>query len=433
MNDLFIKNGNCYINNKWTKANILVSDGKIAYVGNEIKDAKEVLDAEGKNIIPGIIDPHVHLALTCNGETTADDFDTGTIAAAYGGVTTIIDFLDPTHNAKDAEASFYDRLKLAKESHIDYHLHGCIAEPNGDLEEYVKTVLKLGMKTIKLFTTYADTHRRTYEKDIRKLLELSAKYKFLVCCHIEDDNEVIFKDSFICTDIADSRPKECEFDETLLLAKMVRETGGYLYMVHCSCGETINKLKEQYGDILGKHMFIESCPQYFYLDKSNLKGENGYLYTFAPPVRDLEQQSLLKGNIDSINTIGTDHCPFKKEVKAKYPKLSGHPFGIGGIETSFVLMHKLFGDKIIDKMTKNVADLEGFSQKGAIFEGKDADFAIYEKVEPYKIGKPHGNGDYSVYEGIEVDEKIVHTISKGKFVIKNGEFVGGKGELINCD
>jgi dihydropyrimidinase len=178
---------------------------------------------------------------------------------------------------------------------------------------------------------------------------------------------------------------------------------------------------------------VESCPQYFSFNKEVLNTEQGYLYTFAPPLRSKEEQELLIKNINYVNTIGTDHCSFMSEDKKNHPSLVGHPLGIGGIESSFLVMHKLFGDKIIDKMTANIADLEGFSQKGRIALDKDADLAFIKEVSEYPIGKPHGTCDYSIYEGIKVKEKIVHTMLRGKFILKDEEFLGGKGELINCD
>lgn len=375
-----IKNGNCYIDNSWKRVNILVEDEKITYVGLEEKEADRVFDASEFNVIPGLIDPHVHFELNCGKITSVDDFNYGSISASYGGVTTVVDFLDPTRNAAKLERSFYDRLRLAKTCHIDYHFHACIKEPDGDLEEYVLTMKKLGMNTIKLFTTYSDTRRRTYDKDIIALLKLSKKYKFLVCCHIENDELVDLSDKYVSTDVSEARPSECEISETLKLAGYVKETGGYLYMVHCSSGKTIEALKAQYGELLGKHFFIESCPQYFLLNKSLLAGKDGPLYTFAPPLRSEEERELMIANIDYVNTIGTDHCSFNKEDKYACPGLVGHPLGIGGIEYSFLLLHKLFGDKIIDKMSKNVAFLEGFSSKGSISIGKDADLVFYKKV-----------------------------------------------------
>ena len=433
MSELFITNGNCYIDGKWEKANILIKDEKIAYVGPEFLDCREIFDAEGLKIIPGLIDPHVHFALDCGTVTSVDDFDAGTRSAAYGGITTIIDFLDPTRNARKLERSFYDRLSLAKTSHVDYHLHGCIKEPDADLEQYVLTMKKLGINTIKLFTTYSETHRRTYDKDIIKLLELSKKYKFLVCCHIENDEMVDLKPEYKCTDIAIARPSRSETGEALKLAGFARQTGGYLYMVHCSSGNTLKSFVDEYSDILGKNLFVESCPQYFYFNKNVLQESNGCLFTFAPPLRSENEQQLLCENFSHLSTIGTDHCSFNLDDKRSHPNLIGHPLGIGGIESSFLVMHKKFGDSVIDKMSKNIAILEGFSQKGAIFEGKDADLVFIKDTLPYMIGKPHGKADYSVYEGIEVNEKIIHTMLRGKFILKDEQFLGGKGELINCD
>ena len=428
-----IKNGKVYIDNKWQDVNILIDGEHFAYVGKEDRPADVIIDATGLKIIPGLIDPHVHFALYCGTVTSVDDFEAGSRSAAYGGVTTIIDFLDPTRNARKLERSFYDRLSLAKKCHVDYHFHACIKEPDADLEQYVLMMKQLGMNTIKLFTTYSETRRRTYDPDIIKLLELTKKYNFLVTAHIENDELVSLKPEYACTYISEARPSECEITEALKLAGFAKQTQGYLYMVHCSSGETLRRLIYEYLDILGKHFFVESCPQYFAFNKEVLQQENGYLYTFAPPLRSKEEQELLIKNFRYVNAIGTDHCSFMSEDKKNHPSLVGHPLGIGGIESSFLVMHKMFGDEVIDKMSKNLANLEGFSQKGRIFAGKDADLAFIQEVEEYPIGKPHGNCDYSIYEGIKVKEKIIHTMLRGEFILKDGEFLGGKGELINCD
>lgn len=428
-----ITKGKVYIDGKWQNVNIFIKDGRFAYIGNDLIEAEEVIDAEGLKIIPGLIDPHVHFALYCGTVTSVDDFVSGSRSAAYGGVTTIVDFLDPTRNAEELEQSFHERLALAQECNVDYHFHSCIREPNGDLEQYVLKMKKLGMNTIKLFTTYSETHRRTYDKDIIELLKLTKKYNFLVTAHIENDELVTLKPEYACTYISEARPSVCEISEALKLASFAKQTNGYLYMVHCSSGETLYQLIEQYGDILSKHFFVESCPQYFAFNKEVLRTEQGYLYTFAPPLRSKREQDLLIENIDYVNTIGTDHCAFMLEDKKNHPSLVGHPLGIGGIESSFLVLHNMFGDKIIDKMSANVADLEGFSHKGRIALGKDADLVFIKDVPEYPIGKPHGTCDYSIYEGIKVKEKIVHTMLRGKFILKDEEFLGGKGELINCD
>lgn len=431
MNDLTIKNGLVYLEGKWLKTNLSVFGEQIVYIGNEIKEAKEVIDAEGLKVLPGLIDPHVHFELNCGRVISFDDFYSGSVAAAYGGVTTYVDFLDPTSNAEELEKSYYERIGLAKKSVVDYHMHACIKLPNGDLEEYVKTVVKLGMRTIKLFTTYSDTGRRTYDKDIYKLLELSKKYNVMICAHIENDDLIDLREGYTFKDLSVSRPSLSETSEALKLAKMVRETGGNFYMVHCSSGETLKALKEQFSDILGKNFFIESCPQYFVFNNSVLEEENGKLFTFAPPLRSERERQLLVANYKDVVSIGTDHCAFMKKEK-DYPHLIGFPLGVGGIEHSFSIMYKRFGDEIIDKMSKNTAKLQDFISKGELKVGADADISIFNEIPDYFEKKNHGTCDYSIYDGILGAGEFVHVINRGQFVIKNRKLVPHFGKEIYC-
>lgn len=432
MLDLLIKNGLVFIDNKFQKTNIGVLDEHIFYLGDELKDAKEIYDASGKKIIPGLIDPHVHFALDCGTIRSRDDFYYGSKTAIYGGVTTIIDFLDPSRNAKELEKTFYERVELAKKCNIDYHFHACIKEPNGDLEEYVLKMKELGMNTIKLFTTYSETHRRTYDKDIIELLKLSKKYDFLVCAHIENDEMINRDESLLCTDISKARSEESETIEALKLCKYAQETGGNLYMVHCSSGRTLQKIVEQYKELLNKNIFIESCPQYFVFDNSVLSESDGYLYTFAPPLRDKESTKLLAENFSYLSTIGTDHCSFMKEDKKSHPLLKGHPLGIGGIENSYQVMHKLFGDEVINKMSVDVARIEHLPSIDGIKIGNFANLVIL-KDEAITLKKPHGFADYSIYEGFVSDQKIISVISRGKFVLKDEKFLESRGQLVNCE
>ena len=432
MFDLFIKNGLVYIGDRYLYTNIGISGEKISYLGGEEYPAKEVVDARHKKVIPGLIDPHVHFALYCGTITSRDDFFYGTKTAAYGGVTTIVDFLDPSRNAKELEKTFNERLALAKDSNVDYHFHACIKEPNGDLKEYVLKMKELGINTIKLFTTYSETHRRTYDKDIIKLLKLSRKYNFLVCAHIENDEMIKHDKGLTYRDISEARNSESETSEALKLCEYAVKTKGHLYMVHCSSGYTLRKIALKYKDYLGKNIFIESCPQYFVFNKEVLKSEHGYLYTFAPPLRTERERQLMCKYFDNISTIGTDHCSFNIADKKGHELLDGHPLGIGGIETSYLVMSEMFGDKVINKMSKNVAEIERFAGKNGIKVGNYADLVILESM-PQIVGKPHGAADYSVYENMKLSQKIVSTISRGEFVIKNGEFIKHTGKLINCE
>ena len=431
MNDLLIKNGLVFLKGKWVKANLAVLGEKISYIGENEVEAKEVLDVEGLKVLPGLIDPHVHFELNCGRVTSCDDFYTGSVCASYGGVTTIVDFLDPTRNAEELEKSYYERIALARKSLVDYHMHACIREPNGDLEEYVKTVVKLGMRTIKLFTTYSDTHRRTYDKDIEELLRLSKKYNVLITAHIENDNLIDLRDEYTYKDLPVSRPSLSETSEALKLAKMVRETGGNFYMVHCSSGETLKALKEQFSDILGKNFFVESCPQYFVFNNSVLEGENGKLFTFAPPLRSERERQLLTAYYKDVNAIGTDHCAFMSKEK-DYPTLKGFPLGVGGVEHSFSIMYRRFGDEIIEKMSKNTGILQDFPTKGELEVGKDADISIFQEINDYFEKENHGTCDYSIYDGVLGAGEFKHVLVRGEFVLKNRVVVPHSGKEIIC-
>ena len=431
MNDLLVKNGLVYLKGKWEKVNLAILNEKISYIGKEEVEAKEVLDASGLKVLPGLIDPHVHFELNCGRLSSVDDFYYGSVCAAYGGVTTIVDFLDPTRNAEELEKSFYERLELAKKSIVDYHFHACIKDPNGSLEDYVKKVVELGMRTIKLFTTYSDTGRRTYDKDIIELLKLSKKYNVLICAHIENDNLIDLRPQYTYKDLPKSRPGFAETSEALKLAKYVRETGGNFYMVHCSSGETLKALKEQFSDILNKNFFVESCPQYFIFNNSVLEEENGKLFTFAPPLRSERERQLLVANYKDVISIGTDHCAFMKKDK-DYPTLMGFPLGVGGIEHAFPLMHRRFGDEIIDKMSRNTAKIQDFVNKGEIKVGVNADLGLYKENDLLKVSENHGKCDYSIYDGLFVSGEYIHVIRRGEFILRDRKIIDSKGKLINC-
>lgn len=430
MNSYNLVNAKVYINHKWQEVNIGIKGDKIVGIGKVLAPSKETIDLKGHKIIPGLIDPHVHFDLDLGFIRSKDDFDYGSKAGVYGGITTIVDFLAPARNAAELK-EFYDlRCQEAKDCHINYHFHACIRNPNGDLEEFVKMMKSLGMNTLKLFTTYSDSDRRTYDNQIIELLKLSKKYKFLILVHAENDELIKTSDTAKNIEISEYRNAEVETSEVLKLAQYVRQTKGYMYIVHTSCGNTVRLIKEQYKDILHKHFWMESCPQYFLLNKNLLANPNGNLLTFAPPLRSEDEEMLLRENINTISTIGTDHCAFMKADKDMYPLLCKHPFGIGGIEYSFLLLHALFGDKIIDKMSKNIAKLDSLEKIGEIKVGYLANLTIFKSTKPWTLNKGHGKVDYSVYEGMRVKEVITHTMVNGKFNLRDEKYISQKGRKI---
>ncbi|XFA98931.1 dihydroorotase family protein [Candidatus Izemoplasma sp. B36] len=428
MYDLRIINGQVYINNQFIKTNVYITKEKIVNITEELLDAKESLNVSNSLVMPALIDPHVHFHLDLGKIHSRDDFLSGSLQAAFGGITTIIDFLDPVDNPKDLEIAYNRRLEDADKSIVDYFFHATIKNPKCDLEAFVKKMKALGIHSLKLFTTYSDSDRRTYDEDIIELLKLSEKYNFLLLAHIENDDLITINDDFSYLDLNKSRPSISETKEALKLASYVRKYGGYLYMVHLSSGYTLDKLFEEYSDIINKRFFIESCPHYFTLTSECLHKDDGYLYTLAPPLRSMDELVKLKYNFNHIYSIGTDHCAFYKEDKNKY-KLKDIPLGIGGIEYSFDIMYKLFGNQAINKMSKNIFKLYNIKNRGEISTGNLANLFVYDLTDNI-IDDFHGITDYSPYKNMERLGRVIHTINRGKFIIKNMKFNVPNGKKI---
>ncbi|MBN2504262.1 MAG: amidohydrolase family protein [Bacilli bacterium] len=432
MVDKAIVNGQVYQDGHWVKTNVYISGEKIYAITKDHYLAKEVIDATGLLVLPGLIDPHVHFDLDLGYIRSVDDFERGSMIAALGGVTTIIDFLEPVDNEKDLEKAYRKRLFEAEDSYIDFKFHACIKNPVCDLEVFVRKMSELGMNTLKCFTTYSDSGRMTSDETIIELLKLSEKYKFLLLVHAEDDSLIRLDPELMFRDLPVSRPKAAEINKAVQLIGYVAKYGGYLYMVHVSSGETIERLKEIHVELLNRKFFIESCPQYFLFDSSRLLQDDGYLYTTAPPLRTKTEQMYLRSNIDWVHVIGTDHCAFTSDQKA-HEYLYEIPLGVGSIEHSFGVMHQMFGDKVIDKMSKNIALLHRIeSQKGRLKVGLDADIILY-KLEQSVIDSDHSNSDYSIYSGTQRSGIVMSTLIRGEFVVRDRNIERTFGRLVKGD
>jgi len=426
MYDLAIINGKAFINGVFVKTNVYVLNGKIAAHNERILIAKYTYDARDRLIIPGLIDPHVHFALSDN---NADDFYKGSVCCAYGGITTFIDFLDPIERSKEMRSVLHRREKQASKSIVDYSFHMTVKDPK-DVKEMVNKMQFYHIKSVKLFTTYSESGRRTFLPEIKELLNYSSLGEFIVMAHIEKDACIDLNDTYKVRDLGKSRPSKAEIEEADLLANLVRETKGKLYMVHLSSGNTLKMLKKNHSDLLNTSFFVESCPHYFVLTDECYEREDGYLYTMAPPLRSRKESEWLNHNFDSVYSIGTDHCSYKAEAKEK-DYLNQIPMGIGGVEHAFDIMYHLYGEACIERMTINPAITFGlYPKKGHLGIGADADIMIYDTSHQHIIEKGHSNSDYSVYEGMMTDGKVESTIVGGNFVVKKGELIGGRGKCL---
>lgn len=426
MYDIGIINGRVYTENGFINANIYIEGNKIAALTSDRHQCCKTIDAEGAKILPGFIDPHVHFSLTVGSNTSTDDFEKGSINGLLGGVTTYIDFLDPIKKVSQFKEAFEERAELAKDSASDYAFHSCVANPSDGAKEILREGLKYGITSVKLFTTYSNTDRRTYDDYILELLKQSKSHNARIVIHSENDSLVDYSDNILIKNHEKSRDTLCETTEVLKLAQMARTTGGNLYIVHVSAGTTADIIAREYRKELERgNIIMESCPHYFIFNSSCYNKRSGFLYTMTPPLRPEEDRVLLCDNIDYISTIGTDHCPFTEDMK-RHKYTSETPMGIGGIKYSFLNMYTLFGDKIIKKFTSNVAKAYNmYPQKGTLMPGADADIVIFDDKAKGII-----KDSTSLYNGREVKGKIVSVLLSGNIVVKDGEFVGSKGRYI---
>lgn len=429
MYDLLIKNGRIWYQGEFKQRNIYINDDRFELITQKDFEAKEVIDAKDGLVLPGLIDPHVHFDLDLGHIHSKDDFYHGSKQAAYGGKSVYIDFLDPVDHFNDLEAAYIQRKKQVDVSYTDYLFHATIKNPQCDLELFVKKMLSLNIYSLKCFTTYSESGRRTNDNDIIELLKLSKKYRFLLLVHIEDDQLILRDVNASYQDLLKSRPSLAEYRQTLKLAQYVRDYGGYLYMVHLSSGKTLDMLVNQFGDILNQNFFVESCPHYFLFNHQFVNGRKGFLYTMAPPLRTKEEQLILRELFPYVFSIGTDHCAFNRIDKNQY-FLKDTPLGIGGIEHSFDVLYALFGPAIIPKMSSHIVglfpQLKGY---GEIKEGYFANLIIYQEGH-HQITHHHGKTDYDLYRDMDKLTDLTHHLIRGSWVIKDRELLNPQGREV---
>lgn len=421
-------NGKVYRNGEFSLLDIYIKNEVIAEIVSPGKEiiCDRIVDCTDKLIMPGFIDPHVHINLDLGEFKTSDDYESASKAAAFGGVTTFIDFLEPITSVDEFDEKLKQKHKEAETSYIDYSFHTTVGNFKDDVNKLVEKSFNNGIPSIKLFTTYSESNRRCSYEKIKEFIKNSNKTEALILIHAENDEIILnsLTDDSIAS-YENSRPAEAEIEEINILASLVDELKGRVYIVHVNCGSSIDLLKEKYSTLLQKNIYIESCPQYFYLNKEVYEKENGSLFLLAPPLRSKEEQEKLKRNIDILNTIGTDHAPFTKEEKKRYKEASKIPKGLGGLEHSFQLMYNLFGAGIIDKYTINPAKIHNlYPMKGVIQVGSDADFVIFDPFKTHIIDAGHSQSDYTPYENIITRGLIETTVLRGKLLVKERRFQG---------
>ncbi|MEW6729990.1 MAG: dihydropyrimidinase [Acidobacteriota bacterium] len=444
-----IKNGRIITAVDDYQADLLIEDGSIAVIARKLDiQADKVIDASNHYVIPGGIDPHTHMDLPFGGTSSSDDFRTGTIAAAHGGTTTIIDFAVQYHGQALNEALDVWLAKAEGKTAIDYGLHMiCTDLPDHRLPE-IKTLISQGVTSFKLFMAYPGVFL-VDDGTIFKAMLTASEAGGLICMHAE--NGVVI-DVLVKRALAEgrtapkyhalTRPTKAEGEGTGRAIALAEMANAPVYIVHLSCYDALRKVVEARD--AGLPAYAETCPQYLFLDYSYYEQENfeGAKYVMTPPLRDLEnQEKLWRGlRFNDLQVVSTDHCPFcfKEQKELGRDDFSKIPNGGPGVEhrMSLVFNGGVVGGKIslnrfVEITSTSPARIFGlFPKKGTIAVGSDADIVIFDPNEEMTISAKthHMNVDYSCYEGVKVRGVTKTVLSRGKVVIENGKYVGTPGD-----
>lgn len=449
-----IKNGTIVTASDTFTGDILIDDGKIAMIGQGLTDSSaEIIDAEGKYVFPGGIDPHTHLDMPFGGTVTKDDFESGTIAAAFGGTTTIIDFCltnkgEPLQNAIDIW-----HTKAREKAVIDYGFHLMIGEINEDvLNELPKVMDSEGITSFKVFMAYKNVLQADDGTIFRTLVTVN-ELGGLVMVHAENGDVI---DYLVKKALADgntdpiyhalTRPPEAEGEATGRAIQLAGLANAQLYVVHVSCADAVDKIAEARKK--GYKIYGETCPQYLVLDQSYLAKPDfeGAKYVWSPPLREKWNQDVLWTALRNgvLQTLGSDQCSFdfkgQKELgRGNFSKIpNGGPLIEDRVSVLFsegVKKGRITLNQFVDIIATRSAKLFGlYPQKGSILIGADADLVIFDpNIERTISAKTHHLAvDYNALEGMKITGEPVSVLSRGEFVIKDKQFVGqlGKGQYL---
>lgn len=444
MYDLVIENGQVVTPGGVRRCAIGVRGEQIACLSEEKLEGKRVIDASGKVVLPGAIDPHVHFELPFQGAVSADDYYSGSVAAAFGGVTTYIDFAIHPRERDMLEYLEERKALAAPKSVIDYGFHaGYTAETQKNLD-YVKTLVEMGVPTFKMLLPYVREKFAVSDGFLYRMLEETKKQGGLALIHAEnaglvmrfvDEQEARGQVSWM--QHYESRPNFVEAVSIATSIELAKQAGAALYVVHLSTGEGLAHMRRAQAE--GYPMIVETCPQFLEFTNEKYLEPDGHKYYMTPPFRTPKDQEALWAGIQdgSVNCMGTDHCPFTLEQKNLGKDLfSKVPNGIMGVET---LLPYLFSEgvnkgritlnRLAQLLSENTAKIHGLQNKGTLEVGKDADIVIVDPKlkRTISVENMHSNVDYTVYEGRELVGWPVVTISRGEVIVENGELKAERG------
>jgi len=446
---ILIKGGTVVTATGTTAADVLVSGETVEALlapGTGPDGADTVIDATGKYVLPGGIDVHTHLEMPFGGTFSADDFETGTRAAAWGGTTCIVDFavqpkgegllstLDNWHAKADGKCA------------VDYAFHMIVSDVNDQTLKEMDACIDAGVNSFKMFMAYPGVFYAT-DGEILQAMRRAADNGGMIMMHAENGIAI---DQLVAAALARgetdpvhhglTRPAELEGEATHRAIVLARVTGAPLYIVHLSSAPALEAVTAARDT--GQNVFAETCPQYLFLSLDDLARPEfeGAKYVCSPPLRPAEHQAALwrglRGN--DLSIVSTDHCPFcfvgQKELgRGDFSKI---PNGMPGIEHRMDLMFQgvraghIPLTRFVEVTATTPARMFGmYPRKGTIAPGSDADIVVYDPQasQTLSVETHHMNVDYSAYEGMELVGKVCTVLSRGRIIIDGGEYHGSAG------
>jgi dihydropyrimidinase len=430
-------------------ADLFIEDETITLIGSSLDQAADrVIDATGKYVLPGGVDPHTHLDMPFGGTVTIDDVESGQTSAAFGGTTCHVDFIIQPRGATFAEALEEWRGKANGKQVIDmgYHMAVTDLKSGGTLEE-LASLPEQGITSYKLFMAYKGA-LMVDDETLFRTMEVAAETGALVMVHAENGDAI---DVLVKQALADgrtepkyhalTRPPETEGEATNRAIQLARVAGAPLYVVHVSCAEAVDPIRTARDK--GWDVWGETCTQYFFIDYTYLErpGFEGAKWVYTPPPRDKANQEVLWHAVrnDVLSAVSTDHCAFlwNGQKTLGEDDFSKIPNGGPGLENRLHMIHE-FGvragrislNRMVELLSTNPAKLFGlYPRKGTIAVGSDADVVVFDPEKRHTIAAAthHSKSDYNLFEGTEVTGTPELVLLRGNVLVENGELVAEPG------
>lgn len=453
MLDVVIKNGILVTAEATTQADVGIAGEQIAAIGRGLA-GKTTLDAQGCLVLPGAVDEHVHLQMPVGEFTSSDDFGSGTVAAACGGTTTVLDFVEAEPDQPLVEALAARRGEAHGKAVVDYGLHMTLSRSDDHTLRQVPACIQAGSASFKLYMAYEGLRLDDY--GLLRALAAVRAHGGRALVHAENHHAIRYLTARALAEGHTgpenhplTRPAVMEAEAIHRLLALASVTESSLVLAHLSCALGLEQVRR--ARARGQRVWVETCPQYLLLDEAELRrpGFEGAKFVMAPPPRTAEDRTALWSGLANgeVDTVATDHCPFFYETQKVRGRddFSRIPGGAPGIETRLALLYtygvragRLTMERWVQVCCTEPARRFGLApRKGVLAIGADADVVVFDPQRRVTLRAKalHQNVDYCPYEGWEVQGYPVAVFSRGEPIVRDGEFVGqaGRGRFVRTE